>query len=339
MTVTTPAEPAGSTKDWNFRPSVPITMSPVFDVPPRPRAAGRWLANTWLRLTPSVGILALSVPVLLYLWPGMATMAALSWGWVLQILAINFAITVIVAGGLHLYLHSLAGQKTQLRFDIRPMERSQRFTFGYQVWDNVFWALAFGVPIWTGWAVLYFHLAASGRAPMLALPWEAASWGAALWFVLLFPLIRFWQSFHFFLIHKLIHVPVLFRHVHHLHHRNVNTGPWSGLAMHPVEHALYFSSIAIHLVVPSHPVHVLFHLFALSVGALFSHSGFEKLLVRKGRAIKAGSFHHQLHHRFFECNYGTEEVPMDRWFGSFHDGTTRLSKIVRARKRLIFGTR
>jgi sterol desaturase/sphingolipid hydroxylase (fatty acid hydroxylase superfamily) len=190
------------------------------------------------------------------------------------------------------------------------------------------------VPIWTAWTVLYFHLAATGWAPVMTL-----SWGTAPWFVLLFPLVRFWQSFHFFLIHKLIHVPVLFRHVHHLHHRNVNTGPWSGLAMHPAEHLLYFSSIAIHLVVPSHPLHVIFHLFALSVGALFSHAGFEKLLLREGRSIKAGSFHHQLHHRFFECNYGTEEVPMDRWFDSFHDGTAALSKIVRARKRLIFGTR
>jgi sterol desaturase/sphingolipid hydroxylase (fatty acid hydroxylase superfamily) len=29
-----------------------------------------------------------------------------------------------------------------------------------------------------------------------------------------------------------------------------------------------------------------------------------------------------MHHRYFECNYGTLEVPWDKLFGSFHDGTS-----------------
>ena len=31
-------------------------------------------------------------------------------------------------------------------------------------------------------------------------------------------------------------------------------------------------------------------------------------------------FHH-LHHRYFECNYGNRPVPLDKLFGTFHDGT------------------
>ena len=34
-----------------------------------------------------------------------------------------------------------------------------------------------------------------------------------------------------------------------------------------------------------------------------------------------GVFFHYLHHRYFECNYGDTLVPLDRWFGTFHDGT------------------
>lgn len=327
-------EPAGQSKDWNFHPKLPIDMSPVFDVPPRPKAALRWLAGTWLKATPSVGNLVLAVLIYHVLWPDMVAMTVFSWNWVSQISLINFCAVLIVAGGLHLYLYTFAGQKMKLRFDVRPMERSQRFTFGYQVWDNMFWALAVGVPIWTAWVVGYFYLAANGFVPSLSLVSEAP-----VWFVLFFPLIRLWQSFHFFVIHRLIHVPVLFRNVHYLHHRNVNVGPWSGMAMHPVEHAFYFSSLLIHFVLPSHPIHVIFHTLALSIGALFSHSGFQKLLIAKNNEVKAGSFHHQLHHRFFECNYGNEEVPMDCWFDSFHDGTNAASKIVRARKRLIFSSK
>ena len=34
-----------------------------------------------------------------------------------------------------------------------------------------------------------------------------------------------------------------------------------------------------------------------------------------------GDFHHQLHHRFIECNYGGLESPLDELIGSLHDGT------------------
>ncbi len=58
-----------------------------------------------------------------------------------------------------------------------------------------------------------------------------------------------------------------------------------------------------------------------SIHPIFSHSGFEKLYVADKERAKMGDFFHQLHHRYFECNYGTVEMPWDRWFGSFHDGT------------------
>jgi len=77
-------------------------------------------------------------------------------------------------------------------------------------------------------------------------------------------------------------------------------------------------------------------MFSLSLGALLSHSGFDKVLLKDKEAIKAGSFHHQLHHRYFECNYGSEEVPLDRWFSSFHNGTASATKRIRARKKKIF---
>lgn len=33
----------------------------------------------------------------------------------------------------------------------------------------------------------------------------------------------------------------LYSKVHSLHHKSYNTGPWSGLCMHPVEHICYYS--------------------------------------------------------------------------------------------------
>ncbi len=324
-------EPAGQSRDWNYHPDLPIRMSPVFDLPPKPKAAVAWLLGTWLKLTPPVSHMIFALLVVSFVLPATVEMQSFSWGWVGTIAAITFGTVLLLGTALHLYLYVFAGQKMRLKFDVRPMEKSARFTFGDQVWDNFFWTMASGVVFWTGWMILYFYFAANGWVPTLD------SFGTSpIWFVAFFFVIRFWQSFHFYWIHRLIHIPYLFKTVHHLHHRNVNVGPWSGLAMHPVESFFYFSGILIHFVLPSHPIHVMFHMFSLSLGALFSHAGFDKLLIRDKKAIEAGSFHHQLHHRYFECNYGSEEMPLDRWFGSFHDGTQEATQRIRARKKLIF---
>lgn len=82
------------------------------------------------------------------------------------------------------------------------------------------------------------------------------------------------------------------------HHRNVNVGSWSDISMHPVEQGLYCSGVVIHFICLSHPLHVYFHLVALNLGAVFSHSGYEKLIINKKEALEAGSIHHQLIYRY-----------------------------------------
>ena len=93
------------------------------------------------------------------------------------------------------------------------------------------------------------------------------------------------------------------------------------------------SSVLIHLVVPSHPIVVLLHLYSRCLGPAFSHSGFEKLLIKEKAIFDAADFHHQLHHRFFECNYGTVDAPWDWWFGSYHDGSDQATARVREQRR------
>jgi len=135
------------------------------------------------------------------------------------------------------------------------------------------------------------------------------------WFVLWLLLVPIFSSAHFYFVHRLLHWPPLYARVHALHHRSINIGPWSGLSMHPVESLIYASAVLIHFVVPSHPVIFLVHLYIKMIGPTFSHAGFESLLARDSRVINAGDFHHQLHHRFFECNYGTAETPWDAGSG------------------------
>jgi hypothetical protein len=74
--------------------------------------------------------------------------------------------------------------------------------------------------------------------------------------------------------------------------------------MHPIEHLIFFSSILIHFVVAAHPIHILFHMQHQALTAATSHTGFEGLLAGKRILLALGTFHHQMHHRYFECNYG-----------------------------------
>lgn len=141
-----------------------------------------------------------------------------------------------------------------------------------------------------------------------------------VWFVAIFFLIPVWESFYFYWMHRFLHTDVMYR-FHALHHRNTDIGPWSGLAMHPVEHAFYFGSVLIHFAIASHPMHVIFHLMFYGLLAITSHTGFEGLLFRNKKRLHLGNFHHQIHHRYFEVNYGNLDVPWDKLFGTWHDGT------------------
>ena len=40
-----------------------------------------------------------------------------------------------------------------------------------------------------------------------------------------------------------------------------------------------------------------------------------------------------MHHRYFECNYGSLEIPWDKLFGSFHDGTAAANERIKERRK------
>jgi sterol desaturase/sphingolipid hydroxylase (fatty acid hydroxylase superfamily) len=145
------------------------------------------------------------------------------------------------------------------------------------------------------------------------------------------------HELHFFALHRLIHIPVLFRWVHTVHHKSTNPSPWSSLSMHPVEGFLYHASAFWHLLIPSHPVLALFQLHLAGFGAVNGHIGFDRLERGADRAVSSHAYAHYLHHRYFEVNYGGDGlIPLDRWFGSWHDGTAegeaRLKARLQARK-------
>ena len=101
--------------------------------------------------------------------------------------------------------------------------------------------------------------------------------------------------------------------------------------MHPVEHLLYFSSSLLHLIVPSHPMLALYQLNFAGLGAIVGHIGFDKILAGDQRGMDTHAYAHYLHHKHFEVNYGDGSVPLDRLFGTWHDGTKDGDALLQAR--------
>jgi lathosterol oxidase len=319
-------------REWNYHPDFPIDNNPLFSWPPRISDTLTYYRDSWLTLSEGTIFTALAILVLYFAHPSLTTTATLDWTWIAAVYARNFITLLVVAGGLHVYFYTLRSQETELKY-VKPFlsRGGSRFNFQNQLHDNAFWSLGSGVLIWTGFEVLC--LWAMGNGHIRAISFAEMP----VWSVLALPAIFMWVSFHFYCVHRLLHTKLLYDWVHVLHHRNINVGPWSGLSMHPVEHLFYFSSLLIHFVVPTHPMHILFHFYTLSLSAVFGHTGFDALLVKNRRRLAIGHFHHQLHHRYFECNYGSVDMPWDVFFGTFHDGTQEARK--RMMKRIRKGQR
>ena len=292
-----------------------VGYGPLFAWPIRPGRIARWFVSYPGYLLPWNAVyLAIGLLVWFFATPSTETMTTFRPGWIALILLRNLAIVVAWYGLFHLRLYVRRAQDTRTKFNARWPREGSRFTFGDQTKENVFWTLASGVPIVTAYEVVTHWLFANGHITWLR--WD----DHPIWIVLIFLVIPIWREIHFYAIHRLIHVPALYKRVHSLHHRNTNPGPWSGLSMYPVEHLLYFSAIAIHWIVSSHPAHAMFTQFHLLLAPTPGHSGFEKIEVGNG-AIETNGFGHYLHHKYFEVNYSDGVVPLDKWFGSFHDGS------------------
>jgi len=308
---------SGASKSrWHFVPALPIKTSPYFSWPPDLPAIARWMVRGWLPVSERLIILMLAIVSSVFFHPELERCVTFAFGWVAEIYLRNLVLMCLVAGGLHGYFYILRAQGNDFRFDARPLAKSNRvFTFNSQVHDNMFWTLLSGVSVWTAYEALMMWALANGYAPALSLPGDMA------WLLLFIFLLPMWETTHFFLIHRLIHSTALYQRIHALHHRNINVGPWSGLSMHPVEHVIYLSTVLVHFVIPSNPLLIIFHLSYFTLSAATTHTGYQGFARRGKIVLPLGTFHHQLHHRYFSCNYGGLETPWDEWTGSFHDGT------------------
>jgi sterol desaturase/sphingolipid hydroxylase (fatty acid hydroxylase superfamily) len=320
------SEPHNPTSD--YQPEATLLPPVLFRWPPRPLAALRYLVFDMLFPWGHLYIL-LAFPVWYYLTPSLDSMSEFAAAWIVMIWLRNALLLTLVAGGLHWWLYRRRAQHRDYKYHGRWLDTdNDKFLWRKQVYDNVFWSIVSGVTIWSGYEAITFWIYANGYLPVPSI--------GEYPFYFLFGMLAlfFWGTIHFYAVHRLSHWPPLYRISHELHHRNVNTGPWTGISMHPIEHLLYFSGFMLFWFIPVHPIVIVCYGLFMGIGPAPSHSGFNFLVV-KGKRLFTGDWFHQLHHQYFDLNYGNTLSPLDKLFGSWHDGSkdSLMTQKERARQR------
>ena len=303
-----------------WSPELPITVPAPLLWPPQPTKVLNYLFGFPGLFFPWI---ALYAAIALGLWKLLQVSGSdlrhLSAGWIALVAGCNAVLAVCVYGAWHYLLYVRRAQGIQFKYNaVWPKERSDKFLFGRPTASNAFWTLCSGVPIWSAYLVVTLWAQATGIAPV-------TSWSKSpVYCSLLMFLLPFFHAVHFYVCHRAIHWPPLYNTVHYLHHANNNPSPWSGLAMHPVEHLVYFSGVLLLWVIPSTPVHAIYFVTLVGLAPVEGHSGFGRTVIGRYIFPSDGGYYHYLHHKFFSVNFGDSLlIPLDRLFGTFHDGIRR----------------
>lgn len=314
-------------KRGHWRPNDALTGAPLLAFPWSLKRVLKWLPSYFLPW--NVCFFVLAAASWIWLTPSKETLTTLSWDWIALVLVRNSAITLVIFGLLELRLY--VQRKQGNRFKYNPAfpsdSRSSVFMFGHQQLDSIIRTFGTGLPIWTTYEVIYLWAWANGVGP-----W-AVFGDNPVWLILFAIMIPVIHDLHFYLIHRLIHLPILYKWIHSVHHNSINPSPWSSLSMHPVEHLLYWSDSLVHLILPSHPLLAIFHLQLNGVGAVVGHIGFDRIEAGEDKAVQTHAQAHYLHHKYFEVNYSDGLLPLDQWFGTWHDGTPEGDRIMKERYR------
>jgi len=217
-------------------------------------------------------------------------------------LIINLGIYFIYCGFWHLSLYWWNWGK-------RPFNSVRKWRWG-KLLHNM-WYSFLGILQWTIWESVFVFCYSTNRLPYMKDQDIFSTKKNAIWFSFGCLIVPLYRSVHFYLAHRLIHIGPLYRFIHALHHRNTDIEPFAGLSMHPIEHLFYYSCLCLSLYIWNSPFLFMWNGVHLSISPSASHSGYED-------HFQSDQFHY-LHHRFFECNYGTGDIPFDYIFGTFRD--------------------
>jgi len=255
--------------------------------------------------------------------------------WVAKVVAFNLLCEITFVGGWHwlTYMSKYAQGIQPFKFNkVNQYEKAGNgkpvgmFSSSSKHLDREVFYNTLGWLQSAGLQCTMMFLWASGKVPVYTNFWGDSNF-SVLYGLGFLKFVTYFRELHFYWCHRGMHPwwnrnnglaqgdigAFLYRHVHSLHHKSYNPGPWSGLSMHPVEHLMYYSCTWIPLFfLTAHPIHFLYNKFHADIAPIGGHDGFDEPSAN-------GDFHY-LHHAKFECNYGVPfPIDFDRMFGTWEE--------------------
>lgn len=229
------------------------------------------------------------------------------------------AVLAVVASRYFIFVGAAFAGIFAFRGQLAPRRIQNRRVTRKQMWREFVWSMV-SIPIIALTVVL--------------LLWAHRSWGVLqlypglldygwFWLIASFPIAVLIHDFYFYWMHRLVHVTGIFEVAHKVHHGATNPTPLSSFAFHPIEAVLEaFGILLVAVIVPVHPVIILFLALYLQATNAMLHLGYEvfpQSWVRHPvlRYLNTPTNHNQ-HHRTFRYNFGLYTLIWDRLFGTLH---------------------
>lgn len=124
-------------------------------------------------------------------------------------------------------------------------------------------------------------------------------------------------DFLIYLVHRIEHWPIFYKHVHKPHHKWVIPTPWASHAFHPLDG--YLQSLPYHVFVYMFPLHRYTYLglfVFVNIWTIAIHDS-DMITGHPLEHIINGPAHHTLHHMYFVYNYGQYFTWADKAGGSY----------------------
>ncbi len=219
---------------------------------------------------------------------------------------------VLFAGVLYFIFYiwkkrSFIQQKIQAKF---PTRNDLMREIGYSISSMLMFAVV---------ASIMFVLRKNGYTKVY-LDFNEHSIGYFIFSVVVFIVVH---DAYFYWMHRFMHWKKIYKYVHKVHHLSTNPTPWAAFSFHPLEALIEIGILPIMLfTIPIHPFAILIWVLYQTGMNVLGHLGFE--LFPKGftqntiTQFSNTSTHHNMHHRYVNCNYGLYFNYWDKWMGTNH---------------------
>ena len=142
---------------------------------------------------------------------------------------------------------------------------------------------------------------------------------------------------YFYWAHRFMHLQSVFRIFHRVHHLSVNPSPWAAFSFQPMESIVEAMILPlIVFIIPMHPYALFIFLLFITLMNVLGHLGYEIFPSGFTRHPVWNwmntSTHHNMHHRFFSCNYGLYFNWWDRIMHTNHENYHEFFENVKSKK-------